>query len=60
MIRSSYRTMGVVEPNLLSLSDFLNFKKHVIILLNHKKIVTKAKDHKVLDHKKIVTKVDVI
>ena len=39
MIRCSYRTMGVVEPNLLSLSDLLNFKKHV---LNHKKIVTKV------------------
>ena len=29
MIRCSYRTMGVVEPNLPSLSDFLNFKKNV-------------------------------
>ena len=39
MMRCSCRTMGVVEPNLLSLLDFLNFKKDV---LNFKKSVTKA------------------
>ena len=41
MICCRYGTIGNVEPNLLSLSDFLNFKN---IVLSRRKSVTKAKN----------------